>query len=65
MARGGSGPQALSVATRQRLLADLLHRAEAGDAEAAGVLIKLSIAAEQMVARGCHEHPDCVRKAAA
>jgi hypothetical protein len=31
------------VATRRRLLADLLHRAEAGDAEAAATLVRLSL----------------------
>ena len=40
---GQHGPSPLSAATRRRLLADLLHRAEAGDAEAAGQLVRLSL----------------------
>jgi hypothetical protein len=36
------GPSPLSARTRRKLLANLHHRALAGDAVAAGVLIKLS-----------------------
>ncbi|MBU8545788.1 MULTISPECIES: hypothetical protein [Roseomonadaceae] len=40
------GPVALSRRTRARLLTDLLQRADAGDAHAAGMLIALSIMAQ-------------------
>jgi hypothetical protein len=36
----------LSAATRRRLLADLLRRAEAGDVEAVSALVRLSIDVE-------------------
>ena len=42
---GQHGPSPLSAAARRRLLADLLHRAEAGDVEAAAQLVRLSIEA--------------------
>ena len=41
--RGEHGPSPLSAATRRRLLADLLRRAETGDAEAAAQLVRLSL----------------------
>jgi hypothetical protein len=41
--RGEHGAQPLSVATRRRLGADLLRRAEGGDAAAAGELVRLSV----------------------
>jgi len=40
--RRDRGPSPLSARTRRKLLADLHHRALAGDAVAAGVLIRLS-----------------------
>jgi hypothetical protein len=40
---GSHGPQAISRATRRRLLSDLLTRAENGDAVASGMLIALSL----------------------
>ena len=44
--RGVHGAYPLSAKTRQRLLAQLLADAEAGDPVAAGVLIALSLRAE-------------------
>jgi len=42
-ARGSHGASPLSAATRKRLLAGLLHRAETGDVQAAAALIWLSM----------------------
>jgi hypothetical protein len=44
---GSHGPSPLSVATRRRLLAGLMDRANAGDVIAAEALVRLSLAAEQ------------------
>lgn len=41
--RGDRGPSPLSATTRRRLLAGLLQRAEAGDADAAAALIRLGM----------------------
>jgi hypothetical protein len=41
--RGSHGPSPLSAATRKRLLAGLLHRAETGDVQAAEALIRLGL----------------------
>jgi hypothetical protein len=49
------GCSPLSVATRQRLLAELLRRAEAGDAAAAAVLVRLSIEARGAPKSGAGE----------
>lgn len=43
---GSRGADPLSVATRRRLLAGMLARADAGDVEAAEALVRLSIAQE-------------------
>jgi hypothetical protein len=48
--RGQHGAVPLSVATRRRLLAGLLRRAEAGDSAAAEALVRLSIDAERSTA---------------
>jgi len=45
--RGRHGAVPLSAATRRRLLAGMLRRAEAGDAAAAETLIRLSLATER------------------
>jgi hypothetical protein len=45
--RGEHGAWPLSAATRRRLLAALLRRAESGDAAAAETLIRLSMDAER------------------
>ena len=44
---GEHGPMPLSRKTRQRLLMDLLQRAESGDVAAAAELIKLGIETEE------------------
>jgi hypothetical protein len=49
------GASPLSAATRRRLLADLLRRAEAGDAEAAAALVRLSIEARGAPKSGAGE----------
>jgi hypothetical protein len=41
--RGEHGCSPLSAATRRRLLAELLRRAEGGDAKAAAYLVRLSL----------------------
>lgn len=45
--RGQHGRPPLGRATRRRLLTQLLQQAEAGDSIAAGVLVLLSLRAEQ------------------
>ena len=49
------GASPLSATTRRRLLADLLRRAEAGDAAAAAVLVRLSIEAGRAPKSGAGE----------
>lgn len=44
--RGQHGPLPLSLATRRRMLARLLAKAEAGDVAAAEALVRLSITAK-------------------
>ena len=52
---GQHGPSPLSAATRRRLLTHLLHRAEAGDTEAAAQLVRLSIEAGRVSKPGAGE----------
>ena len=52
---GQHGPSPLSAATRRRLLTHLLHRAEAGDTEAAAQLVRLSIEARGAPKSGAGE----------
>jgi hypothetical protein len=52
---GQHGASPLSTATRRRLLADLLRRAEAGDAAAAAALVRLSIEAGRAPKSGVGE----------
>ena len=49
--RGEHGPSPLSTNTRRRLLAEMLRRAESGDAEAAAQLVRLSLEAKRGAAK--------------
>ncbi|WP_198374033.1 hypothetical protein [Neoroseomonas rubea] len=51
--RGSHGPSPLSAATRKRLLAGLLARAEAGDNTAAESLVRLSLLRTGTAAARC------------
>ncbi len=53
--RGRHGPSPLSGATRRRLLAAMLARAEAGDNAAAEALVRLGMLAQQRATNGSVE----------